>query len=118
MPNGKQYLYLAYKWYPFSSPFSTFSSARRMALLFMKGFPLYGILLFSLGVQGQHHILLKYKKAMQNYLMTGHEMTWHDCDILSANGYSNNDGPQITMSLEKIETLNVKYVFSLDSQRK
>ena len=78
----------------------------------MKGFPLYGILLFSLGVQGQHHILLKYKKAMQNYLMTGHEMTWHDCDILSANGYSNNDGPQITMSLEKIETLNLKYVFS------
>ena len=78
----------------------------------MSGLPLYGILLLSLEVHGQHHILLKYKGAMQNYLMTGHENTLQDCDVLSTNGYSHTGEPQITMSLEKLETLSLKSVFS------
>ena len=77
-----------------------------------RGLPLYGILLMSLGVYGQHQILSKYRGAIENYIMVGLENAWQQCDLLSASGYSDWDGPQITMDLERIETLNLKSVFS------
>ena len=74
--------------------------------------PLYGMLLLSLGSYGEDQILSKYKGAIQNYIMTGYESTWRHCDMLSANSYFYEGVPQVTMDLDKIETLNAKSAFS------
>ena len=70
----------------------------------------YRILLPSERVYGQ--ILTKYKDQIQNYMMTGYESRWHHCDMLSANRYFYEDLPQITMDLDKIQTLNLKSTFA------
>ena len=63
---------------------------------------------------GQEHnrFLDKYKGAIQNYIMTGHEQGWKQCDILSANKFSHEGIPQISMDLDKILKLNVKSAFT------
>ena len=86
-----------------------------MMKLFLGILPPFGMLLLSLGVYGQDQILTKYKGAIQNYIMTGYESTWRHCDMLSANIYSYEGVPQVTMDLDKIETLNVKSTFSSSS---
>ena len=57
---------------------------------------------------GQHEEQRKfmngYKESLQNYIMTGHERGWYDCDILSANPFY-NQVPQISMDLEKVTAL-------------
>ena len=70
----------------------------------------YRILLPSERVYGQ--ILTKYKDQIQNYMMTGYESRWHHCDMLSANSFFYEDSPQITMDLDKIQTLNLKSTFA------
>ena len=71
----------------------------------------YIIFLLSQGVYGQ--ILTKYKDQIQNYMMTGYERRWHHCDMLSANtSYFYEDLPQITMDLDKIQTLDLKSTFT------
>ena len=83
-----------------------------MMLVLMEGFPLYGILLMSLGVYGQDQILSKYMRPIQNYIMVGLENSWQPCDILSAGGYAHEDEPHITIDLKTIEIMNLKSVFS------
>ena len=80
----------------------------------------------SLG-QEQGMFLQKYKDAIQNYIMTGHEKGWKECDILSG-GFSYQAGtemrrgssstslyegtPHISMELDKIKTLDTKLTFA------
>ena len=52
------------------------------------------------------HFLQKYNGAIQNYIMTGHERGWRQCDIMAANTLPFDDVPQITMDLDRIKTLN------------
>ena len=53
----------------------------------------------------------KYKEEIQKHLMTGHEEGWQHCDMLTAKP-SLKGVPQMSMSLEKIKTLNIKSAFS------
>ena len=68
----------------------------------------------SKGIVGNNKsiFLQHYMGKIQNYIMTGHEMGWQSCDILSANIYREEIAPQISMDLDKIRTLNIKSVFS------
>lgn len=67
----------------------------------------------SLG-QKQNMFLLKYKEPIQNYIMTGHEKGWKQCDILSDK--SPIEGTiHISMELEKIESLNTKLTLASSS---
>ena len=59
-----------------------------------------------------NNILIKHKKPIQNYIMTGHESKWQRCDRLSDNSYYSDNEPQITMKLEEIQTLNLKAAFA------
>ena len=71
------------------------------------------ILLFaSFGVYGQNQILKKYRRALENYILTGHETKWHNCDILSADGYTYDGVGQITMPLDNIRQIDMKSTFS------
>ena len=73
----------------------------------------FGALLFSGVAFGQQGLFLQhYMGDIQNYIMTGREMGWRNCDILSANSYSYEDVAQITMDFDKIQTLNLKSAFS------
>ena len=60
--------------------------------------------------QQKHTFMKKYMNAIQEYIMTGHEKGWDHCDVLSSNPTSEGD-PQMSMNLEKIETLNLKSAF-------
>ena len=73
------------------------------------------LLLTSNTIQGKEQIMLldKHKEAIQNYIMTGHEKGWKDCDILSANTLLNEGTPQFSMDLDKLNTLNPKSAFAL-----
>ena len=64
-------------------------------------------LIYSCTVKGQEQIVFlgKYKEPIQNYIMTGHEKGWKDCDILSVNTVSHGDTPQFSMEVDKIENL-------------
>ena len=57
----------------------------------------------------------KYMDEIQEYTMTGHEKGWTYCDILSANPFANKDQPQISMDLEKIQTLNARANFAFSN---
>ena len=81
------------------------------------------VLLVSLGTlllqgkcmgQGERMLFDEYKEAIQNYIMTGHEKGWMQCDILS-DGISLEPGrqmhentPYISMDMGKIERLNME----------
>ena len=60
--------------------------------------------------QQKHTFMKKYMNAIQEYIMTGHEKGWHHCDVLSSNPTSEN-APEISMNLDKIQTLNIKSAF-------
>ena len=55
----------------------------------------------------ENMFLHKYKAAMQNYIMTGHEDGWKQCDILS-DGFSYEGLPHILREIDKIQTLNIR----------
>ena len=57
----------------------------------------------------------RYKDKIQEYIMTGHEKGWKYCDILSANSFSHESEPHISMDLSKIKTLNIKKTFASSS---
>ena len=72
-----------------------------------------GALLFSDGTLGQKGMFLeKYGTQIQNYIMTGHAGGWQNCDILSANTFSVEGTPQISMALDKINAMNIKSAFA------
>ena len=57
--------------------------------------------------QKQNMFLDQYKETIQNYIMTGHEKGWKQCDILS-DSFSYEDTQQFSMDLYKIKTMNTK----------
>ena len=57
--------------------------------------------------QKQNMFLDQYKETIQNYIMTGHEKGWNQCDILS-DSFSYEDTQQLSMDLYKIKTMNTK----------
>ena len=61
---------------------------------------------------GQGMFLGKYRTQIQNYIMTGHGGGWQDCDILSANTFSAEGTPQISLDLDKINAMNIKSAFA------
>lgn len=63
----------------------------------------------------QRMFLEKYKDEIQKYIMAGHEKGWTHCDILSADSFSNEDQPQISMELDKIKTLNVGSIYAFSN---
>ena len=73
-----------------------------------------GTLLFSDTIFGQEQIMFldKYRIAIQNYIMTGHENELQHCDILSGTTISHKVVPQISMGLDKINTLDMKSAFA------
>ena len=72
-----------------------------------------GALLFSDGTLGQQGMFLeKYGTQIQNYIMTGHAGGWQNCDILSANTFSAEGTPQVSMDLGKINAMNIKSAFA------
>ena len=73
-------------------------------------------LLLDKALGGKLRLFLdKYKDEIQQYTMAGHEKGWTYCDILSADPFSNEDQPQISMDLDKIETLNVESNFAFSN---
>ena len=70
------------------------------------------LVLASFGVHGQDPFIKKYRRVMENYIMTGYDATWHNCDMLSADEYTYDGVGQITMSLDKIKEIDMKSTFS------
>ena len=54
-------------------------------------------------------LLSKHKNSIQEYIMTGQENGWQNCDILSANP-SDLSVPQMLMRLEQIHMLDMKSI--------
>ena len=73
-----------------------------------------GALLLSASVLGhQKSVFLdNHKRAIQDYIMTGHENGWQNCDILTESAYSYEGVPQMTTNLAKLNTINMKYAFA------
>ena len=59
----------------------------------------------------QDRVLLRYKEAIQTYIMTGQEKGWKQCDILS-DGFAHEGIPHISIELHRIETLDAKFAFA------
>ena len=57
----------------------------------------------------------KYKGEIQEYIMTGNEKGWKNCDILSAQTSTKKIGPKMSMGLNKIRTLNIKSTCAFSS---
>ena len=78
-----------------------------------------GTLILSHTSLGEEQItfLQKYKEAIQDYIMTGHEYGWKQCEIMS-DGLSLIEGdigentPYVSMEQNKMVTLNVKSAFA------
>lgn len=68
----------------------------------------------SNGLLGQHRnvFLEQYKEKIQTYMMTGGEIGWQHCDLLTANNYQDKAIPQIIMDLDQMQKLNAKFIFS------
>ena len=64
----------------------------------------------SLGKE-QSMVLQKYKKAIHKYIMTGHEIGWKPCDILS-DRFSYEGTPHLSMELEKLKRLDTRSTFA------
>ena len=57
----------------------------------------------------------RYKDKIQEYIMTGHEKGWKNCDILSASTSPHDREPHFPMDLEYIKALDVKTAFTSSS---
>ena len=57
----------------------------------------------------------RYRDEIQEYIMTGHEKGWKNCDILSANTSPHDREPHVSMDLEHIKTLDIKTTFASSS---
>ena len=66
-----------------------------------------GILFLAAGGHGKEEasFLHKYRRAIQEYIMTGHESGWQHCDVLSASTAPHGGDPQISMGLDSIQSL-------------
>ena len=62
--------------------------------------------------QEQKKFMNGYKESLQNYIMTGREKGWYDCDVLSANPIYSQI-PQISMDLEEVATLKEATIKSM-----
>ena len=78
----------------------------------MKIFVAFGLLLVLNAALGQDEniFMAKHRNSVQEYIMTGREKGWKNCDILSANP-SDLGVPQILMSMGKLHTVNIKSIF-------
>ena len=62
---------------------------------------------------GKQMFLDKYSKAIQDYIMIGHEEGRRSyCDILSEESSYNEKAPQMSMSLKDMKTLDMKLAFA------
>ena len=70
----------------------------------------------SLG-EDKEMFLDKYKDTIQEYIMTGHEKGWNNCDVLSVstNTFSHEGQTKMSMDLDKIATLNIRSAFASSS---
>ena len=57
----------------------------------------------------------RYRDEIQEYIMTGHEKGWKNCDILSANTSPHDREPHVSMDLEYIKALDMKTTFASSS---
>ena len=100
-----------------SESLSSFILLEEMTILINDLLPL-GALLLSCTVQtlqGQEHMFLdEYKESIQDYIMTGHENGWKDCDVLSFNTVS-HEMPQFSFEVDKIENLIKKSAFAFSN---
>ena len=71
--------------------------------------------------QGERMVFDEYKEAIQNYIMTGHENEWKQCEILS-DGFSlmevremGENIPYATMELNEMVIMDVKSYFALSN---
>ena len=77
---------------------------------------LVGIFILPCKSLGQNLFLPKYKGAIQDYIMAGHEKGWNQCVILSdglshkMGGYLDEDTAHISMQLNKIMTIDKKLI--------
>ena len=60
--------------------------------------------------QFKNIFMAKHRNSIQEYIMTGRERGWQNCDILSVNP-SDLGVPHILMSMGQIQNLNIKSVF-------
>ena len=56
-----------------------------------------------------------YKNAIQDFIMTGHEIGWKHCDILSHYSTPHKNEPHISIDLDMIHTLKLKKTFMSSS---
>ena len=62
---------------------------------------------------GKQMFLDKYSKAIQDYIMIGHEKSRRSyCDILSEESSYNEKAPQMSMGLKEMKTLDMKLAFA------
>ena len=78
---------------------------------------IWGALLLSNVTFGAENrvFLDKHRAEIQEYIMTGHERGWKNCDILSANTLPHDREPHVSMDLEHIKTLDIKTTFASSS---
>ena len=83
-----------------------------MELLIVHLIP-FGLLLLSQRGLGQQEntFLSKYRKAIQDYIMTGHENGWQHCDMLSASASPHEGIPHISRDLDNVESLDTESSF-------
>ena len=70
-----------------------------------------GLAKLSLSKPSHAKFLVKYKNAIQDFIMTGHEIGWKYCDILSPYSTPHKNEPHISIDLDMIHTLNFKKTF-------
>ena len=86
-----------------------------MNLLISFLLPLGALLLSNTSLGQEKNVILdKYKEAIQNYIMTGHDKGWKQCDNLS-DGISYEGAPHISMEWDKIKTLDTKFAFAFSN---
>ena len=57
----------------------------------------------------------RYRDEIQEFIMTGHEKGWKNCDILSSNTLPHDREPHFSMDLEYIKTMDIKTTFASSS---
>ena len=67
---------------------------------------IWGALLLSNVTFGAENrvFLDRHRAEIQEYIMTGHERGWKNCDILSANTLPHDREPHVSMDLEHIKS--------------
>ena len=73
-----------------------------------------GILFLAVGGHGKQEapFLHKYRRAIQEYIMSGQESGWQNCDVLSAGTEPHGGDPQIRMGLDSIQSLDMESAFN------